>query len=144
MQLYWKNERAQETLDLVSRWFDEGWITDWKVCDWLCVRLLSPLLDHSPGLAVPIFTTWNENANLWKARASLVPFAQCKRLGNHRETISRLSRVLIRRVERFCKTAVGWVLREYSRIDRIFVRDFLEANKDHTTAEVVRNATKYL
>ncbi len=143
IQLYRNNGMASETLDIASRWFDAGWITDWNVCDWLCVRLLSPLVDADPGLAIPAFAAWNKSANLWKARASLVPFAQCKTLGDHGETIRRFSEVLIGREERFCKTAVGWVLREYSRIDRIFVREFLDANKDRTTPEVVRNATKY-
>ncbi|HHJ50839.1 MAG TPA: DNA alkylation repair protein, partial [Phaeodactylibacter sp.] len=46
--------------------------------------------------------------------------------------------------ERFCKTAVGWVLREYSKVDEEFVLKFLSDFERWTTKEVVRNATKYI
>ncbi|MBU6146450.1 MAG: DNA alkylation repair protein [Paenibacillaceae bacterium] len=50
---------------------------------------------------------------------------------------------LIRRDERFCKTAVGWILRVYSKIDRDMVIDFLEHHQQWLTREVVNNAKKY-
>jgi 3-methyladenine DNA glycosylase AlkD len=51
--------------------------------------------------------------------------------------------VLIRRKERFAKTAVGWVLREYSKKDAEFVLTFLSKHVKYTTSEVKRNALKY-
>lgn len=144
IQLYWKTDKAAEILELSSYWFDNQWITDWNICDWLCVRLLSSLIDECPDLAIPVFAQWNQSANLWQARASLVPFAQCKSLSGYVKIIIRFSEVLINREERFCKTAVGWVLREYSKIDHWVVTDFLEQYKNYTSKEVVANATKYL
>lgn len=144
IQLFWKNQNAKTILSLTSNWLDKEWITDWNVCDWLCVRLLSPLLDREPELSISEFTIWNKSPNLWKARASLVPFAQCKTISKHSSTIIKFSTVLIKREERFCKTAVGWVLRQYSRIDDQLVKDFLEQNKAWMTKEVIKNATKYL
>lgn len=144
IQLYWKTSKPKETLKLTSNWLDKGFVADWNVCDWLCVRLLSPLIDKYPELAIPKFETWNNSPNLWKARASLVPFAQCKTIGKHQESIFELSEVLIKREERFCKTAVGWVLRQYSKIDDNLVTEFLETHKEWTTKEVVKNATKYI
>jgi 3-methyladenine DNA glycosylase AlkD len=144
MQLYWKADTVDEMLHLLSRWFDNEWIADWNVCDWLCVRLLSPLVDVEPEPTIAALAQWNGSPNLWKARASLVPFAQCKTLDKHSDTVLRFSEVLIHRDERFCKTAVGWVLRQYSRIDHQFVVEFLERNREYITPEVVKNATKYL
>jgi 3-methyladenine DNA glycosylase AlkD len=144
IQLYWKAMDAGQVLTVTEHWFDNLWITDWNVCDWHCVRVLSPLLDRYPDECVSKFTQWSESGNLWKARASLVPLAQCKTIANHRNTIDVLSQKLIRRPERFCKTAVGWVMREYSKTDRDFVRDFLNTHKEWVTTEVIRNATKYL
>jgi 3-methyladenine DNA glycosylase AlkD len=143
IQLYWKTNNPDELLALISRWFDNEWITDWNVCDWLCVRLLSPVLDKNSEMAIAEFTTWHKSPNLWKARASLVPFAQCKTMNDYPETILKFSEELIKREERFCKTAVGWVLRQYSKIDRPFVEQFLEKYADFLTKEVIRNATKY-
>jgi 3-methyladenine DNA glycosylase AlkD len=144
VQLYWKSMNAADILKLSSSWFDNKWITDWNVCDWLCVRLLTPLLDKEPELAVSILREWNKSQNPWKARASLVSFAQSKKIERHTETILQFSAELIKRHERFCKTAVGWVLREYSKIDDTFVTGFLEKYSDWTTKEVIKNATKYI
>jgi 3-methyladenine DNA glycosylase AlkD len=144
VQLYWKTNKAEELLKIATNWFDNEWITDWNVCDWLCVRLLTPTLDKETELAVSVFKDWNKSQNLWKARASLVPFAQSKNIEKHSEIIQQFSTELIKREERFCKTAVGWVLREYSKIDTKFVKDFLEQFSDWTTKEVIKNATKYI
>lgn len=144
IQLNWKTQYPQQTLNLCANWFDQAWITDWNVCDWLCVRLLSPVLDAHPELAVPAFQEWNTSPVLWKARASLVPFAQSKTLDQYEKIMLSFSEVLIQREERFCKTAVGWVLRQYSKIDSKVVTDFLDTYKDWITREVEKNATKYL
>lgn len=144
VQLYWKTNKADELLKMTTNWFDNEWITDWNVCDWLCVRLLTPQLDKEPELTVTAFSEWNKSQNLWKARASLVPFAQSKNIQRHIITILQFSTELIKQEERFCKTAVGWVLREYSKTDTNFVTDFLEKHKDWITKEVIKNATKYI
>ena len=87
---------------------------------------------------------WNRSQNIWKARASLVPFAQCKNIKTHTEIIQQFSIELIKRQQRFCKTAVGWVLREYSKVDTNFVLNFLEQYSEWATKEVIKNATKYI
>lgn len=144
IQLFWKNTDPDTVLNLISDWFDQGAINDWNVCDWLCVRLLSPLLDRVPRQAVNEFTVWNQDPNQWKARASLVPFAQCKTIERHTKTIFEFSIRLIKREERFCKTAVGWVMREYSKINPQLVIDFLENHKEWMSNEVRKNAAKYI
>lgn len=144
VQLYGKTVDSADILALTGHWFDQHWISDWNVCDWLCVRLLSPVIDRDAALAVDTWSDWNQDSYLWKARASLVPFAQCKTLDQHAATVLSFSRTLIQREERFSKTAVGWVLREYSKIDADLVTGFLDRYAAYTTNEVVKNATKYL
>jgi 3-methyladenine DNA glycosylase AlkD len=51
--------------------------------------------------------------------------------------------VLIRREERFAKTAVGWVLRDLSKHDSAVVKDFVDQNLRYFSAESLRNALKY-
>jgi 3-methyladenine DNA glycosylase AlkD len=144
LQLFWKGKNERQTIDLISKWFDKGLITDWNVCDWLCVRILTPLLDNWTNQTLIELKRWNKSENLWKARASLVPFAQCKKIDQHKNLIKEFSTELLKRDERFCKTSVGWVLREYSKIDSGFVLKFLSDLENWTTQEVVRNATKYI
>lgn len=144
IQLFWKTNHEDDVLKLTSYWFDKEWITDWNVCDWLCVRLLTPILERSPDRAISTFEKWNQDANFWKARASLVPFAMSKTLPHHSQIVYQFSSVLIQRPERFSKTAVGWVLREFSKHDSKFAIDFIEVFKQHTTKEVIKNALKYV
>jgi len=87
IQLFWKEVAGHKKLDLISKWFDNNLISGWNVCDWLCVRLLSPLIDNEPALTIAELKQWNTDSDLWKARASLVPFAECKTIKNHWGTI---------------------------------------------------------
>ncbi len=144
LQLFWKDKYDKQKIDLISDWFDRNLITDWNVCDWLCVRILTPMIDSSTKKTIAELKKWNKSKNLWKARASHVPFAQCKTIGQHKKIIENLSVELVKREERFCKTAVGWVLREYSKIDSDFVEKFLSKNENWTTKEVIRNEKKYI
>lgn len=143
LQLYWKKAESRIIIELISEWFDKKWISDWNVCDWLCVRLISPLIDKDAGNIIEELTIWNNDPYLWKARASLVPFAESKSIGRHSKTILSFSEHLIRREERFCKTAVGWVMRQYSKTDSELVNGFLEKHDEWLTKEVITNATKY-
>lgn len=144
IQLFWSGKNENETIALISDWFDKEWISDWNICDWLCVRLLTPLIDNWTKQTIIELKKWNKDKNQWKARASLVPFAQCKKIDEHKDIVYEFSIELIKRKERFCKTSVGWVLREYSKIDRDFVTAFLTKYNKWATKEVVKNATKYM
>lgn len=144
IQLYWKSVSSREILNLSTFWLDNQWISDWNVCDWLCVRLLTPVLDKDPELSISFFNDWNKSESIWKSRASLVPFAQSKKIENFRSVILKFSEELIMREDRFCKTAVGWVLRQFSKKDKKFVLQFLDKFQKYTTKEVVKNAAKYI
>ena len=143
IQLFWKNNLNAQKLELIAEWFDKNLIFDWNVCDWLCVRILAPMVDEDPDMIINVLKRWNGSDNLWKARASLVPFTSCKSIKEYIEHIEALSQTLIMRDERFCKTAVGWVLREVSKFDLDFVLNFLAENEMWVTPEVKKNALKY-
>jgi hypothetical protein len=55
----------------------------------------------------------------------------------------RSSAVLIRRDERFAKTAVGWILRDISKYDLAKVTAFVDENLPYFSTESIRNALKY-
>jgi 3-methyladenine DNA glycosylase AlkD len=144
IQLFWLGKKKNSfLLSIISDWFDDRYIYDWNTTDWLSVKVLAPLVDSDDPKVLWALKKWNRNPYLWKARASLVPFAASKQMKDHRKDIERFSDILIRREERFAKSAVGWVMREYSKIDEDFVLDFLSRHVKHTTWEVKRNALKY-
>ncbi len=144
IQLFWLGKQKNSFLiNLISDWFDERYIFDWNTTDWLSVRLLTPLVDSKDEKVIWALKRWSRDSSLWKARASLVAFAGAGTKLDHAKEIERISDILIRREERFAKTAVGWVLREYSKHDQDFVLKFLSKHVKYTTAEVKRNALKY-
>lgn len=144
IQLFWLGKQKNSfLLSLISDWFDERYIYDWNSTDWLSVKVLTPMIDSRDPQVIWILKRWNRDPYLWKARASVVSFAQSKSLTDHSREVERFCDILIRRQERFAKTAVGWVLREYSKKDPEFVLSFLSKHVKYTTAEVKRNALKY-
>jgi 3-methyladenine DNA glycosylase AlkD len=144
VQLFWLDQMKNRFLiNLVSDWFDDRYIFDWNTTDWLSVRILTPLVDSGDPEIIWKLKKWNHDPYLWKARASLVAFARARSITEHQRIIERFADLLIRREERFAKTAVGWVLREYSKQDPEFVLKFLSRHVKYTSAEVKRNALKY-
>lgn len=144
MQLFWLGRQKNTFLmSLISDWFTDRYIHDWNTTDLLCVKVLTPIVDSGEEEVIWTLKKWNRDPYLWKARASLVPFARAKSIADHPTTIRRFADILIRREERFAKTAVGWVMREYSKLDVDFVLDFLSKHVKHTTCDVKRNALKY-
>jgi 3-methyladenine DNA glycosylase AlkD len=144
VQLFWLDRmKGSFLMNLVSDWFEDRHIYDWNTCDWLCIRILTPLVDSGDPQVIWKLKKWSRDPYLWKARASLVPFARSRYITQYSKEIGQFSDTLIRRDERFAKTAVGWVLREYSKHDPEFVLDFLSKHVKHTTSEVKRNALKY-
>ncbi len=144
VQLFWLEKMNSGFLmNLINDWFDDRYIHDWNTCDWLCVRVLAPLIDSADPKVIWKLKQWNRDPYIWKARASLVAFARSRYINQHEKEIAQFSDILIRRKERFAKTAVGWVLREYSREDPDFVLDFLARHASYVTGEVKRNALKY-
>ncbi len=142
--LNWRSD-----LPRFARLFDEGYIRDWSVCDWFCVKVLGPLVEQQGEACTPAISEWREANSLWQRRASVVAFANLASKGDRNfpgftEMVLDNCSQLLRSEERFEQTGVGWVLRELSRSDQIRVIGFIEANVDRFSREGLKNATKYL
>lgn len=132
--------------DLLARieiLFARRLIFDWSLTDWLSMRVLAPLIADDRKPCAQAVLGWHGADYLWQARAALVPFASHADERGYYPSIRRAARVLIRRDERFAKTAVGWVLREVSKHDPDFVFAFVDAELDHFSREALANALKY-
>lgn len=118
-------------------------IYDWNVCDWFCVKVLGPLINRSGNSCAEGISKWRDAGNLWQARASLVAFVPVAEETEYYPHIERSCHTVIRREERFAKTAVGWILRDISRHDQAFVKRVVTENIGHFSVESLKNATKY-
>lgn len=144
IQLFWLGRKKDVfLLNMISDWYTDRHIHDWKTNDCIAIKLLAPMIDSGEEEVLWILKRWNRDPYLWKARASLLPFAHIENISEHKKNIERFSSILIRREERFAKTAVGSVMRKYSRVDEAFVLGFLSKHVKHTTWDVKRNALKF-
>jgi 3-methyladenine DNA glycosylase AlkD len=132
-----------------ARLFDEGYIRDWSTCDWLCVKVLGPLVGQQGEACARAISKWREADSVWQRRASVVAFANLAREEDRNfpgftEMVLDNCSHLLGSQERFAQTGVGWVLRELSRSEQSRVVGFVEANLDRFSREALKNATKYL
>lgn len=129
--------------------FTDGKITDWNICDWFCVRVLAGLIKREGLPCAQAIARWRTADNLWQARASLVAFAplvnaKAKPTREMLDLVLETCPYLIKRDERFAKTAVGWVLREASQVAPQEVERFTQEYAPYFSKESLLNATKLI
>jgi 3-methyladenine DNA glycosylase AlkD len=122
--------------------FADGSIYDWNVCDWFCVKVLGPLIEREGAACARRVASWKDAENLWQARASLVAFVPLAAEAEYYPLIESGCRIVIRRRERFAKTAVGWILREISSHDPALVRRVVTENIGDFSKESLNKAVK--
>jgi 3-methyladenine DNA glycosylase AlkD len=132
-----------------ARLFDQGYIRDWNVCDWFCVKVLGPLVEEQGEACARAISEWREAESVWQRRASVVAFANLASKGDRNfpgftEMVLDNCSHLLGSQERFAQTGVGWVLRELSRSDEDRVIGFVEENLERFSREGLKNATKHL
>jgi 3-methyladenine DNA glycosylase AlkD len=131
-----------------ARLFDLGYIRDWGICDWFCVKVLGPLVEQQGEACARAIFNWRDADSLWRRPASVVAFVNLAKHGEGNfvgftEMVLDNCTQLLGSRERFAQTAVGWVLRELSHSDEGRVVGFVEANLDRFSREALKNATKY-
>lgn len=123
--------------------FSNGHIYDWNICDWFCMKVFGELIERNGKEWAKLISKWSSAENLWQARASVVSFVRVAENRDYYDMIERSCSNLIKREERFAKTAVGWILREISKHDSKLVKQFIERNMSHFSIESLRNTLKY-
>lgn len=144
-------ERLDPVRDLptIASWFDAGHVADWNSCDWLCVRVLGPLIErHGPPAAQRI-SAWRDAPGLWRRRAAVVAFVNL--VGREEEVFAGCRQLVLDACasnvtdpQRFSQTGVAWVLRELSTAAPQSVADFLAAHRGQMSAEARRTAATHL
>lgn len=136
------NLTLEHHLNEMAELFDNSHISDWSTCDWFCVRVLSTLVKADMPNAVPKVLAWHDAENVWRARAALVGVLPAASHVVHHADIARAASILIRRPERFAKTAVGWIMRDVYAADKKALNTFLDANIEHFSPEALNKCAK--
>lgn len=86
---------------------------------------------------------WSRADNIWLRRVAID-----HQLGMKEQTdLSRLEKILrnnLNETEFFINKAMGWALRDVSKFDADWVRDFISANESGLSALTIREATKHM
>lgn len=141
-RLEWK-----DALSALQDYFDDGFLADWNVVDWFCVKPLAGLVDRDGAACGKEVLGWSAAPNLWRARASLVTFANVASRGEmvfagFPAGALEASADLIVRPERFAKTAVGWTLRGLREAAPALVDGFVAGHLSHFNLEALRSVLK--
>ena len=90
-----------------------------------------------------IMVEWSKDDNIWLRRVAIDH--QLLRKENTDEQL--LEKILINNLnhkEFFVNKAIGWALRDYSKTNPQWVRNFIEVHKENMASLSIREASKYL
>ena len=141
----WLDDMGVADLPDLAALFDGGHVADWGICDWLCVKVLAPLVERDGRGFAEALATWTDAPGLWRRRAAAVSFAPPAPRGDgvfDGFTALALATAArnVRDAERFSQTGVGWLLRELSKAEPDAVRAFVAEHEESLSREARRMA----
>ena len=113
----------------------------WDTVD-LLAKVVGSLVIRIEGYD-QIMLEWSKDSNIWLKRVAILYQLSLK------EEVDKqvLERILVNNLgdsEFFINKAIGWALRDYSKFDPEWVREFIEKNKNGMANLSIREASKYL
>lgn len=120
-------------LVLTKSWWDTVDILD---------KVIGSIIYNNKNL-YPIILEWSKDDNIWLRRVAIDH--QLLRKENTDEQL--LEKILINNLnhkEFFVNKAIGWALRDYSKTNPQWARNFIEVHKENMASLSIREASKYL
>lgn len=90
-----------------------------------------------------IMLEWSKDSNIWLKRVAILYQLSLK------DKVDKqiLDKILVNNLgdsEFFINKAIGWALRDYSKFNQEWVREFIKKNKDNMANLSIREASKYI
>ena len=100
----------------------------WDTVDYIASNLVGIYFQKFPDKILPVTSKWMESENIWLQRTCLL--FQLKYKNNLNTTLldSFISKTKDSN-EFFIQKAIGWILREYSKTNPYFVKDYIKENQ---------------
>ena len=113
----------------------------WDTVD-LLAKVIGSLVIRIEGYD-QIMLEWSKDSNIWLKRVAILYQLSLK------EKVDKqiLERILVDNLgdsEFFINKAIGWALRDYSKYNPEWVREFIKKNKDNMANLSIREASKYI
>ena len=135
MQKFLKREAISKLKYLIVT---KSW---WDTVD-LLAKVIGSLVIRIEGYD-QIMLEWSKDSNIWLRRVAILYQLSLKDKVD--EII--LDKILVNNLgdnEFFINKAVGWALRDYSKYNPEWVREFIKKNKDNMANLSIREASKYI
>ena len=120
-------------LVLTKSWWDTVDILD---------KVIGSIIYNNKNL-YPIILEWSKDDNIWLRRVAI----DHQLLRKENTDVQLLEKILINNLnhkEFFVNKAIGWALRDYSKTNPQWVRNFIEVHKENMASLSIREASKYL
>jgi 3-methyladenine DNA glycosylase AlkD len=111
------------------------WDTVDGLATWICGQYFKMYPDQ-----VTITQDWIDSGNMWLQRTALI-FQLKYKENTNTELLSKYIIQLAEHKDFFIRKAIGWILREYSKTNKLWVREFVSNHK--LSGLSFREATKY-
>ena len=113
----------------------------WDTIDFLC-KVIGDIGLRDPRVK-DLMIDWSKNENIWLKRTAIE-----HQLGLKDKTDTKLLEIIIVNNfgsnEFFVNKAIGWALRDYSKTDPEFVKNFINRHRDEMDGLSIKEASKYL
>jgi 3-methyladenine DNA glycosylase AlkD len=141
-----RNVRLLEAgdLDVAERMIRES--HTWAYVDALAVKVAGTLVTSDLALATTL-DRWADDQDFWIRRSALLALLPGIRAGDSGGDLGRLSAygdALIEEREFFVRKALGWVLRELSKVNPDWVAGWVRARVDRVSGVTLREAVRHL
>ena len=113
----------------------------WDTIDFLD-RLVGSIIARFPE-AKEIILAWSCDEDIWLRRLAI----DHQLLRKEETDTELLEKILVNNLgqtEFFINKAIGWALRDYSKTNADWVRDFIEQHREEMSAHSIREGSKYL
>ncbi len=113
----------------------------WDTIDFLC-RSVGYICLHYPETK-KIVLDWSTDEDIWLRRLAI----EHQLLQKEQTDVQLLEQILINNLnqtEFFINKAIGWALRDYSKTNPDWVREFIEKYKDRLSKLSIKEGSKYL
>jgi 3-methyladenine DNA glycosylase AlkD len=113
----------------------------WDTVDYIAANLVGNYLEKFPDKTKELTTRWMNSNNIWLQRTCLIYQLRYKS-NTDTDLLHEFITQLSESKEFFIRKAIGWALREYSKVDGQFVLDYVE--KYELSGLSKREAVKWL
>ena len=139
---YLKNKKDKLTIDdipnLKQLILKKSW---WDTIDNLDMTIGALALKDSN--VNKILLEWSLDENIWLRRIA-IDHQLLRKEKTNTELLEKILKNNLGQAEFFINKAIGWALRDYSKTNPEWVKNFIEKNKEKMTKLSIREASKYL